>query len=124
MTWIGFTAESTVHDILAAGYIMLPEPSPVEQPDGTLLVAVKDQSGVWSSEWMSEDDYAAVESHRRTEHQVRMSRAQLLKGSDWTQGKDIPNNISSAWAPYRQALRDITTQEGFPLAVIWPTAPQ
>ena len=122
--WSGFTSESTTQDILDAGYTLLPEPTPAEQPENTILVATKDNSGTWSSVWMDTSDYQDVEVRRRVEYQVRVARNQLLKGSDWTQGKDIPNNISSAWAPYRQALRDITTQEGFPLAVTWPTAPQ
>lgn len=31
--------------------------------------------------------------------------------------------LSGDWAKYRQALRDLTTQEGFPFNVIWPSAP-
>ena len=54
---------------------------------------------------------------------VRSERQILLKESDWTQAKDIPNELSAKWAPYRQALRDITTQPGFPFQVTWPTKP-
>ncbi|MGA0926878.1 MAG: phage tail assembly chaperone [Burkholderiaceae bacterium] len=32
--------------------------------------------------------------------------------------------MSPAWASYRQALRDITGQAGFPYAVTWPTKPE
>lgn len=63
----------------------------------------------------SQDDLAAA---------VRARRDALLAASDWTQGKDIPDSISNAWAGYRQALRDIPQQEGFPASVSWPEAAQ
>jgi hypothetical protein len=56
--------------------------------------------------------------------EVRTKRNILLKNSDWTQVSDMPNNIKTPWATYRQALRDITTQSGFPSNITWPTAPQ
>ena len=43
--------------------------------------------------------------------------------SDWTQGKDIPQEISDAWVEYRQSLRDISQQAWFPLSIDWPTPP-
>ena len=55
--------------------------------------------------------------------QVRSERDQKLRDSDWTQGKDISDSISSVWSVYRQALRDIPQQSGFPVNVTWPTAP-
>lgn len=54
--------------------------------------------------------------------QVRAERNQKLAVSDWTQLADAPVD-KAAWAAYRQALRDITTQAGFPWAVDWPVAP-
>jgi hypothetical protein len=56
--------------------------------------------------------------------QVRAARNEKLAASDWTQGKDIPDNVSSAWATYRQALRDVPSQTGFPWSVQWPTQPE
>jgi hypothetical protein len=53
---------------------------------------------------------------------IRNTRNQLLKESDWTQISDATVN-KEIWLTYRQALRDITTQEGFPFNVIWPTQP-
>lgn len=55
---------------------------------------------------------------------IRNQRNQLLAACDWTQCKDIPDSISSVWATYRQALRDITAQETFPTSVVWPTQPE
>lgn len=54
---------------------------------------------------------------------IRGRRKPLLADSDWTQGKDIPESISAPWAVYRQALRDITAQEGYPFNVTWPVPP-
>lgn len=53
---------------------------------------------------------------------ARMQRNGLLAASDWTQVADAPVD-KAAWATYRQALRDITAQEGFPHNVVWPTSP-
>lgn len=55
---------------------------------------------------------------------VRSTRNVRLKDSDWSQGKDIPDVVSSAWATYRQALRDVPQQDGFPWDVTWPTQPE
>lgn len=54
---------------------------------------------------------------------VRQERNTRIAATDWTQGKDIPDYVSAAWAPYRQALRDITSQADFPLSVQWPEQP-
>lgn len=56
---------------------------------------------------------------------VREQRDRLLAASDWTQGPDSP--LSSAkkteWATYRQALRDVSSQAGFPTTVEFPEKP-
>jgi hypothetical protein len=55
---------------------------------------------------------------------VKARRDYLLAMSDWTQLPDVPQATKDLWAVYRQALRDITAQAGFPQNVTWPTAPQ
>lgn len=55
--------------------------------------------------------------------EAREKRNGLLAASDWTQGKDIPDSVSTAWATYRQQLRDVPAQAGFPLNIQWPTPP-
>lgn len=57
-----------------------------------------------------------------TAEQVRAERDALLAACDWTQVADAPVD-QAAWAVYRQALRDVTAQAGFPDAVVWPTKP-
>lgn len=54
---------------------------------------------------------------------VRAQRNQLLADSDWTQVADAPVN-QAAWVAYRQNLRDIPEQAGFPLSVAWPVKPE
>ena len=53
---------------------------------------------------------------------VRNSRTEKLKDSDWTQIVDSTAD-KAAWATYRQALRDVPTQAGFPWTVTWPDTP-
>ena len=54
---------------------------------------------------------------------IRRERNDMLSESDWTQVADAPVD-KTAWATYRQALRDITAQEGFPFDVTFPTKPE
>jgi len=54
--------------------------------------------------------------------QVRAERDRLLDESDWTQVADAPVD-QAAWATYRQALRDVPEQVGFPNDVTWPEKP-
>lgn len=65
---------------------------------------------------LSEEEYRAVTVRRR--------RDELLFECDWTHStSDRPVPNKAEWAEYRQALRDITSQEGFPMDVLWPTPP-
>lgn len=53
---------------------------------------------------------------------VRQERSARLAASDWTQLADAPVD-AAAWVVYRQALRDIPTQTGFPWNITWPVKP-
>jgi hypothetical protein len=55
--------------------------------------------------------------------QARTQRDAMLTASDWTQVADAPVD-QSAWATYRQALRDVPNQAGFPENINWPTRPE
>jgi len=52
---------------------------------------------------------------------VRATRDQKLAETDWSQGKDIADSVSAKYTTYRQALRDVPAQSGFPWNVQWPT---
>ena len=58
----------------------------------------------------------------QAEDAVRNRRNKLIADTDWMALSD--NTMTPEWASYRQALRDITEQEGFPYSVIWPTKPE
>jgi hypothetical protein len=53
---------------------------------------------------------------------IRRERNAKLAACDWTQLADAPTN-GATWAVYRQALRDVTAQNGFPWIVVWPEQP-
>ena len=69
-----------------------------------------------------EADYKAARDADQAKS-ARSSRNEKLKESDWTQVIDSPVD-QTVWATYRQALRDVTAQEGFPWTIIWPTQPE
>lgn len=69
--------------------------------------------------------YIAKRDAERLEAQkagVRAERNAKLAASDWTQVADAPVD-KAAWATYRQALRDISSQPGFPWTIDWPEMP-
>jgi len=93
---------------------VLEEGTPVfstEDQRWTQTFAVRDMS---AEEVASRNDAQAV--------QVRAERNTKLAASDWTQLADSTAD-KAAWAEYRQALRDITAQAGFPWTVDWPAQP-
>jgi len=53
---------------------------------------------------------------------VRRQRTEKLNDCDWTQIADSTAN-KTAWATYRQQLRDIPAQSGFPWTITWPESP-
>lgn len=73
-----------------------------------------------SKQWMP-DDTEAVRA-------VRTQRDGLLQQSDWTDTASAPARLGQTlydqWQTYRQALRDVTGQPGYPFDIVWPTPPQ
>jgi hypothetical protein len=68
--------------------------------------------------------YKAIKDDEQAKS-VRASRDDKLKESDWVVIKNLElnANIPGAWEVYRQALRDIPTQTGFPWTITWPEQP-
>jgi hypothetical protein len=82
-------------------------------------------NGVWTQVW-NVSNLGEEELAERTEgraKQVRDERDQKLSKTDWTQVADAPVD-KTTWANYRQALRDVPEQNGFPWNVVWPTQPE
>ena len=51
---------------------------------------------------------------------ARAKRNALLEASD---SMALADRITDEWRTYRQSLRDVPTQAGFPTSVTWPTEP-
>jgi len=85
---------------------------------------VQQMDGKWYTKYSvaDMDAEAIVAKDAEQAKAVRDTRNQKLKDSDWTQVADAPVD-KAAWATYRQALRDITSQAGFPWDIQWPTQP-
>lgn len=66
---------------------------------------------------------AAYQARLDTEaaERVRSERDQKLKDTDWMGMSDV--TMSADWATYRQALRDVPSQAGFPNTITWPDEP-
>ena len=121
--------------------IDLVKPSARPEPTGTYTKVVKNGyeqvNGSWQVAWSEVDMFTANASQTKAEQETayqseldaekaadaRNQRNGLLTSSDWTQVVDAPVD-KAAWATYRQALRDITAQNGFPDNIVWPTKPE
>tara|TARA_R110000868_G_scaffold59896_1_gene183649 strand:+ start:902 stop:1186 length:285 start_codon:yes stop_codon:yes gene_type:complete len=73
----------------------------------------------WAAEQAA---WAAGESDRKAA-EVRAERNAKLALTDWTQTVDAPQATKDKYATYRQTLRDVPAQNGFPNTVVWPDAP-
>ena len=60
------------------------------------------------------------EEREEKAHEVREKRDRLLSQTDWTQTVDNPLAGNEDITAYRQALRDIPDQAGFPWEIEWP----
>jgi hypothetical protein len=75
------------------------------------------------AEWEAEAAAKVAGADSRKAAEVRLERDIKLATTDWTQVADVSQSIKDIYAPYRQALRDVTTQTGFPWTITWPDAP-
>ena len=101
--------------------------------------AEQDANNNWVQKWVERDMFsdttedgvtttkaeheAAYQTRLDTEaaERVRSERDQKLKDTDWMGMSDV--TMSTEWATYRQALRDVPAQDGFPHNVTWPDEP-
>ena len=89
-------------------YVLGPIFQGTTKEDGTIITAAQQEA-----EYKDRRDAEQAEN-------VRKQRNEMLIKSDWTQIQDSPVD-KSAWAIYRQALRDVPSQEDFPWNVQWPS---
>ena len=85
---------------------------------------VEQINGQWYTKYSVSDmnAEAIVAADAAQAANVRTSRNDKLKDCDWTQIADSTAD-KATWATYRQALRDITKQTGFPWTIDWPKVP-
>ena len=85
---------------------------------------VEEADGQWFTRFvlvdMGEEAKAALDAQQASS--MRAQRNQKLTECDWTQVADAPVD-QAAWAAYRQQLRDLPSQPGFPWEVEWPVEP-
>ena len=99
--------------------------SGVEQIDGQWFTKYIAGPVFVDGETTAAEQETAYKAQKDTEQakSARDSRNTKLSECDWTQVADAPVD-KTVWATYRQALRDITAQSGFPWTIDWPTMPQ
>jgi len=99
----------------------------------------QDSNNNWVQAWVerdmfsdtTEDGVTTTKAEHETAYQarldadaadsVRAERETKLKESDWMALSDV--TMTAEWSTYRQALRDVPEQAGFPHTVTWPTEP-
>ena len=69
----------------------------------------------------AEEQAWAAGANDRAAAQVREERDIKLAETDWMASSDV--TLSTAWRTYRQALRDVPAQAGFPNSITWPSEP-
>ena len=98
-----------------------------EPPSYTEGQLVRWEGSSWSIEDIPVEEEESkpepLSEDRVKELKAYEQREDYLLSSDWTQ---LPDSSADKllWGKYRQALRDITQQEGWPLDVDWPTKPE
>lgn len=117
---VSFSKESTEEDARANGLVPIVGAEPAYNPERERLAGPQYQlSGdqvqrVFTVEQIPDAEKAG---------QVRADRNTKLAECDWTQLADAPVD-QAAWSTYRQALRDVPTQAGFPWDIQWPSKPE
>jgi hypothetical protein len=120
--------------------------SPKPEPSGDYKVVVRngveqDANGNWVHAWTENDMFQEYTDDEGVTHSVadqqaaydaqntatlaaseRAKRDSLLKETDHFGLSDV--TMSAEMTTYRQALRDVPQQEGFPSTITWPTKPE
>ena len=108
------------------GDVVFESPTP---ETGRYEIAFRDGVQLIGNKWftkyskvtLDEDAIAAKDSQQA--NLMRSERNRRLSECDWTVLPDSPVDVN-AWSAYRQSLRDVPDQAGFPWDVQWPTKPE
>lgn len=99
-------------------------PYVARNPDNTIYGRWATQQ--WEGqEYLPDDHPDLAPSAEQLATDARAKRDRLLSATDWTQIPDAPLTADqkAAYAAYRQALRDVPQQAGFPRVIEWPVVP-
>ena len=100
---------------------------PAEDHTKNFERSARQVNGAWQERWIETDATAEQIAERTTtvSNDVRIKRNEKLAACDWTVLPDSPlsDGKKTEWQQYRQGLRDITSAEGFPHNVSWPSEP-
>ena len=119
-----FPTNMADRDFASFGVVPVTEvPAPIVDYTKNVTEGAPVYQNGWKQSWVV-TDASAEEIAQRTEDkaaEVRAERSRLLAGCDWTQLGDAPGGVAAKFAVYRQLLRDLPGQPGFPWNVAWPT---
>jgi hypothetical protein len=98
----------------------------------TILIATefgtRELEGEELETYLAAKAVSEAEALQQLSAQMRIHRNELLMQCDWVELPSAATRESAeslaAWATYRQALRDVPDQEGFPATIDWPTKPE
>jgi hypothetical protein len=112
-----------------------PQPTPSGDYKRVVRNGAVEDGGNWVQAWLEQDMFVTDSDGTKAEKEAayqatldataaelaRSNRDAKLALTDWRAGSDL--TLTSEWATYRQALRDIPGQAGFPHEVTWPDSP-
>ena len=112
-------------------YPVVEDPAPDYDPvtqNAVLREAPEPSDGAWVLGWevTPKTEIEAQHYRDRRAAEQRAARDAALAASDWVVVKHLEAGtaVPSVWADYRQALRDLPAQPGFPFSVTWPVQPE
>jgi hypothetical protein len=118
------TVDVTQEQLAAANVVPVTKCLDQKPDDGYLyeMKIIQQADGSWAEEIVkveiSDEQYQNNIAARA--QAVRADRDRMLASCDWTQIADASVPNKEAWATFRQALRDVPLQAGFPFNVQWP----
>ena len=125
-----FPRDFNTADLSGFGYVSVVETLPPSYNDATEVVTEGTPAlvnSVWTQRWektnlsQAEIDRKATEEREANELSVRTERDNKLQVTDYLALSDA--TLTDAMKTYRQALRDVPAQSGFPDNITWPTKP-
>ena len=106
-----------------------PRPQVTSPYETAVRQGIEEIKGKWFTKYVigpifnnqEEEDSYRLNIDNQASEGIRNTRNSLISKSDWMGCSDVV--MSDEWRQYRQLLRDITSQEGFPHNVDWPDEP-